>query len=256
MNQLKEIDRDEFKPLYAQIAEQLIAYIKGNGLKSGDPLPSQNELIKHYGVSTITVRIAMQRLETDGIIKRIRGKGTFVAEKKIIENVAGIRSLEDRLAEIGFEITNQYVESYMASPADRIRHDLKLRKPSKTFKIRRLKLLKSAVLALETRHFPSKIASRFKQNELETEPFVRLFARYPDVAICRIKYTTRASLVSEMEAEMMNIEKEIPVLIQYGVFYNQQDLPVMAGRVTYLADKIELGYEVSDIGGQKFKVLV
>jgi len=116
--------------------------------------------------------------------------------------------------------------------------------------------LKSAVLALETRHFPSKIASRFEQNELETEPFVRLFARYPDVAICRIKYTTRASLVSEMEAEMMNIEKENPVLIQYGIFYNRQDLPVMAGRVTYLADKIELGYEISDIGGQKFKVLV
>ncbi len=42
MNQLKGIDRDEFKPLYVQIAEQLIAYIKENDLKAGDPLPVKN----------------------------------------------------------------------------------------------------------------------------------------------------------------------------------------------------------------------
>ncbi len=254
MMQLKEVDRDEFKPLYAQIAEQLIAYIEENDLQPGDSLPSQNELIKHYGVSTITVRIAMQRLETDGIIKRIRGKGTFVAEEKIVENVAGILSLEDRLTEIGYEVTNQYVESYMASPADRIRQDLELTKESNTFKIRRLKVLNGAVLALETRHFTPKVGARFEQKELETEPFVRLFGRYKDIEICRIKYSTRASLASEMEAGMMSIEKEDPVLIQYGVFYNRQDQPVMAGRVTYLADKIELGYEVRE--GQEFKILV
>ncbi len=241
-------------PFMFKIAEQLIAYIKENDLKAGDPLPSQNEMIKHYGVSTITVRVAMQRLETDGVIKRIRGKGTFVAEKKIIENVTGIRSFEERLAEIGFEVTNQYIESYMAAPADRIRHDLNLSNKSRTFKIRRLKLLNGAALALETRHLPLTIVSRFKQNELETEPFIRLFGLHPDIAICKIKYSTKASLASEMEAEMMSVEKESPVLVQHGVFYNKQDLPVMAGRVTYPADKIELGYEVRE--GQEFKLLI
>jgi len=254
MNGLKDIDRDEFKPLYVQIAEQLIAYIKENGLKAGDPLPSQNELIKRYGVSTITVRVAMQRLETDGIIKRIRGKGTFVAEKKIVENVAGIRSFEERLAERGMIVRNHYVESYETLPAERIRNDLKLSKKAKAFKIRRLKMLNDIVLGLETRQFTQKVASRFKPKEFEKEPFITMLGRHPNLKIFRIKYSTRASLASELEAELMKVDTGYPVLVQYGVFYNRENQPVMAGRISYLADKIELGYEIKE--GQEFKVLI
>ncbi len=255
MQKLKEIDRDDYKPLYAQLAERILEYIDENNMKPGDSLPSQNELIDHYGVSQITVRIAMQRLETDGIVKRIRGKGTFVAEKKIKEHIKGVRSFEDRLSEKGFDITNQFVESYEALPADRIRNDLNLSEGSQTFKIRRLKILKDTNLALETRHFPIEVASRFKQEELKNEPFVRLLGRHPDLEICKIVYSTRASLTSEMEAEMLGVQAGRPVLVQYGVFYNRKDHPVMAGRITYLAEKIELQYEVSHQDRQQFKIL-
>ena len=54
---------------------------------------------------------------------------------------------------------------------------------------------------------------------------------------------------------MMGLQPGSPVLIQHGVFYNRNDRPVLAGRITYLADKIELEYEVRNDGLPKLKIL-
>lgn len=66
------------------VSEQIFSYIK-DGItagtwKPGDKIPSENELCKQLGVSRISVRAAISRLESLGILKSIRGKGTFVCE--------------------------------------------------------------------------------------------------------------------------------------------------------------------------------
>ncbi|MHB1001070.1 MAG: GntR family transcriptional regulator [Armatimonadota bacterium] len=48
----------------------------------GDKLPSQNEMAEKYRVSPGTVREALASLVNDGLLYRIQGKGTFVAEKR------------------------------------------------------------------------------------------------------------------------------------------------------------------------------
>ena len=45
----------------------------------GDPLPGERALEEEYGVSRITVRRAIGDLVAAGRLRRVRGKGTFVA---------------------------------------------------------------------------------------------------------------------------------------------------------------------------------
>ena len=255
VNRLREIDREDYKPLYIQLADCIIQYIKDNTLKPGDPLPSQNELIDHYGVSQITIRQAMARLTTEGVITRIQGKGTFVAETKIKEHIEGIQSLEDRLAEQGLTVSNQYVESQIVYPAKRIMQDLELAEGDQTFKIRRLKLVGGRLLGLESRHLPLNVSERFNQNELETVPFVNLLGKMEETRIVRISYYTRAATIYELEAAIMNVPGDTSVLVQHGVFYALKNRPVMAGRITYLADKMEIQYEIRRRDDHRFKVI-
>ena len=48
-----------------------------------EPLPSQNIVMKETGVSLVTVTTALKRLEEEGLIRRYRGKGTFITQKNI-----------------------------------------------------------------------------------------------------------------------------------------------------------------------------
>jgi len=57
---------------------------------AGDRFPSQNELCAKYGVGSHTVREAMASLVHEGLLTRVQGKGTFVAECRIEPKTIGV----------------------------------------------------------------------------------------------------------------------------------------------------------------------
>jgi GntR family transcriptional regulator len=52
-------------------------------LAPGDPLPSERELCRRFGVSRMTVRQAVDALVVDGVLERVHGRGMFVAPPKV-----------------------------------------------------------------------------------------------------------------------------------------------------------------------------
>ena len=45
------------------------------------------------------------------------------------------------------------------------------------------------------------------------------------------------------EAKEMNVPQGSPVLVRTGVYYNKKERPVMVGKVTFLAERIEMRFE-------------
>ncbi|HBG02401.1 MAG TPA: hypothetical protein DDW87_12635 [Firmicutes bacterium] len=68
--------------LYEEVAHKIQGDIIRLNLKSGDKLGTELELAAHYGVSRATIRHALVSLENAGLIDRLHGRGTFVADKK------------------------------------------------------------------------------------------------------------------------------------------------------------------------------
>jgi GntR family transcriptional regulator len=69
----------EYQPLYAQVKSLLLKRIGSGDWKPGEMLPNENELASEYNVSQGTVRKALTALETDKMVVRRQGVGTFVA---------------------------------------------------------------------------------------------------------------------------------------------------------------------------------
>lgn len=67
-------------PLYHQLAEELLAQIRGGGYGAGQKLPSEHELAERYGVGRPTVRQATDVLVQRGLLTRRRGSGTYVRQ--------------------------------------------------------------------------------------------------------------------------------------------------------------------------------
>lgn len=68
----------ESKPMYQFIVDDIKEKITAGLLKDGDAIPTQIELAKEYDTSEITSRRALTELVNDGVVVRIRGKGTFI----------------------------------------------------------------------------------------------------------------------------------------------------------------------------------
>src|SRR5437660_736556 len=84
--------------LYERLYNYVLDDIRKGSLRSGDRVPSEKELARKHGVSRITSMRALQNLERAGLVERIRGKGTFVAQDlgRLPETSDGERSPRSR----------------------------------------------------------------------------------------------------------------------------------------------------------------
>lgn len=73
-----EIQRGNGVPLYLQVSENLKRGILNGEWQPGDSLPAEPDLCQAFGVARGTIRQALSRLESEGYVRRERGRGTFV----------------------------------------------------------------------------------------------------------------------------------------------------------------------------------
>ncbi len=90
---------DRFVPRYYEIEQALRARVAK--LAPGDPLPSDAELCEEFGVSRMTARNAMAQLVQAGIVQRIPGRGTFVAEQPVHRQAGSLISFSDEMRRRG-----------------------------------------------------------------------------------------------------------------------------------------------------------
>ncbi|MGL3149174.1 GntR family transcriptional regulator [Microbacterium sp. A82] len=79
------IDRRSAAPMYDQLRQLIIDSIERDGLQPGDPLPGEHRLCERYGISRTVVRQALAQLEHEGLVERVKGKGTFVSRPRTSE---------------------------------------------------------------------------------------------------------------------------------------------------------------------------
>jgi GntR family transcriptional regulator len=86
------------EPLYRQLKNAIKKAILTNRLLHQQELPSENILVSLFDISSTVVKAAYQALESENLIVRIRGKGTFVHRpKQIIINLPFYSSLNSQL---------------------------------------------------------------------------------------------------------------------------------------------------------------
>ena len=86
-------------PIYGQLMNQIKAQILEGTLKDNDPLPSVRMLSVELKISALTVKKAYDKLEEEGFVTTIHGKGTFVsAADRNLAMEARRKAVEDEFA--------------------------------------------------------------------------------------------------------------------------------------------------------------
>ena len=93
------LEKNSPKPLYQQLKDILVDAIDSEKWKANEKIPSENELSSIYGLSRMTVRSVLTDLVKEGLLYRVQGKGTFVAEKivTVSPSYIGIREQLEKM---------------------------------------------------------------------------------------------------------------------------------------------------------------
>ena len=108
MNDLWQINQTLDIPIYQQLVDKIRAAVKAGTLNTGAQLPTVQELSDRLRVARGTIKRAYDQLEYEGLIEKIRGRGTFVCQQRLDVGsrkdraMAAIDDLLDSLEEMGF----------------------------------------------------------------------------------------------------------------------------------------------------------
>jgi GntR family histidine utilization transcriptional repressor len=99
----------ESTPIFQQIKDYLLGQIAAGRWKEGDVIPSEQALVKQFGVSRMTVNRAVRELTADQVLTRRQGSGTYVAPQKVQATLVEIKSIADEVRARGHEHSSTVV---------------------------------------------------------------------------------------------------------------------------------------------------
>ncbi len=91
----------EPQALYAGVKQLIVSRIRNGDWPPRHRLPSENDLVRELGVSRMTINRALRELSIEGVIVRVQGVGSFVAEAKPYAELFEVRNIADEIAERG-----------------------------------------------------------------------------------------------------------------------------------------------------------
>lgn len=104
-------------PIFQRIKDHLLAQIGAGVWKEGDVIPSEQALVKQFGVSRMTVNRAVRELTAEQVLTRRQGSGTYVAQQKYQSTLLQIKSIAEEVRARGHvhRSSLQHLEQVKAS---------------------------------------------------------------------------------------------------------------------------------------------
>jgi GntR family transcriptional regulator len=208
-----------FVPRYYEIEQALRGRIAR--LEPHSPLPSDAELCEEFGVSRMTARGAVQRLVHEGLVYRVPGRGTFVADRPAHRSATHILSFSDEMRRKGKEPSSRVLESG-ARPATELEQERL--GVEEVYVLRRVRLADGEPIALETAVFPARVAGVLGA-DLTRESLFEVLSKAGTIPTAG-RAALAAEAASPEDAKLLGIKKGDPLLVERRLIRDQDGEPL------------------------------
>ncbi|PXY29008.1 GntR family transcriptional regulator [Prauserella endophytica] len=146
-------------PRYRVIYDDIVSQIQEGLLAPAAQLPGENDLARQYGVSRMTVRQALDLLDSDNFVVRRQGSGTFVSETaKRGRRLNRLRSFADEIAGTAGEVSSRVVRAETGPATAEVAAVFGIAEGDVVNRVTRVRLIGGAPAALQDAWVPYSVA--------------------------------------------------------------------------------------------------
>ncbi len=232
-------------PLYIQIAEGLLNWIDAGQLAPGDRLPPERDLSQMIGVNRMTLRRALEMLQSQGLLTRRQGDGTYVSDRKIERQAGQLVSFTKRMREKGFTPGARMVSFEERPVGAALAAALHLPTSAPVYDIRRLRYLNEQPVLLEHYTLSGTRFPQLSHHDLEHNSLYEVLHEHYGVDVNRARLSLEAVLAAPFEAEQLLVPHGAPLLLERRLSYDPQGAPVEHGEDYYRGDRFQFVTETA-----------
>lgn len=222
---------------YQSIADDLRRRLASSEFAAARVLPSESDLSEQYEASRVTVRRALEVLRAEGLLESRQGFGWLVAGEPLRQDLSRLDTLEAQLSNAGIRSERRILSFGFVSPPDRVRSVLGGRS---VLEVRRLNLADGEPFGRVTVWCPEPLGASLSRDDVERSSFLEQLP----VRLGGATQTIGAELVTDEDAELLDVPRKSPVLVAERITRSDEGRPVLMSEHVFPAHRTRFAVEL------------
>lgn len=245
-----QVDRDNPLPLHVQLKQALSDSIQRRVWKPGQQLPGEPELCRTFGVSRTTVRQAVSELARQGVVVREQGRGTYVAQPKLVGTAAQrLSGFHEDMTDLGRPMVSRVLRQQVIAADERVAERLGLEPGDPVVEIERLRLVEGQPVVLTTTYLPQGLCPGLETADLRRRSLYEFLHTECRRTLARGWRTIEAVAADSLQARLLGTRKGAPLILLQSVSYLSNGRPIEYYFAYHRGDRSRL--EVELVRGQR-----
>ena len=233
-----DIDKAAPEPLYQQIKNTIQAKIRSGDWSAGQKLPSENELVEALAVSRMTIHRALRELTQEGLINRVHGVGSFIADSPRHASLIELKDIAIEIEQRGKQHSLKLLSQCNKIASNEVAAQMQVPAGKSLYFLQAIHRQNDLPVQLESRYVnPDLMPNYLEQDFARTTSTSYLLKQFrPD----EMEHIVRAVMPDEQTQKSLQIQPTEPCL-QLSRRTWKKDQVVTYVTMTYPSSRYDLG---------------
>lgn len=236
------IKKNSSLPYYIQIYDELRKRIISKEFLPGQPIPSEHVLVEEFGVTRATVRNAMKKLQSEGLIVTEKGKGSFVNPPKIEQSLFKFYSFGREHQELN---KNTELLGVEIMEDEEIKKTLHLSEKQKVTKITRIRKMDNVPVILEKSYIPSELVPKIEVCDLANSSIYDLLENQYNSQILKAKEYLETCVTDSLVSGFLAVPEGTPVFWVKRITFDISERPIEFRESIIRSDKFTFSVDLN-----------
>jgi GntR family transcriptional regulator len=220
-------------PKYYRVKNEILALMAD--LPPGSAVPTERELAERFETSRTTVRQAIAELVVDGRLERTQGRGTFVAQPKLMQ-VRQLTSFSQDLQSQGQRPGSVVLQITELPADDEVSAHLEVAPGTPIHRVERLRTAADEPIAHEIAHLRGPLPDLANQLALRGSLYRTLHEAF-GIELASVQDVVETTLADPVEASLLGVDTGLPMLLVHRTGRDDRGRPVEWTRSVFRGDR-------------------